>query len=260
MVVSRDISFREIQDCLVDFGDRAGWKFIEIRGGEDLIQGPSFSFFYNHTLDISQSAEQIFSKFSSSTRRNVKKSARDGVEVEICNTPESIKEFYRLNCLTRKKHGLPPQPYSFFEKLFTHVISKNHGLVVFASYGGQRISGRIYLHFGKNVIDKYAASDSKYQHLKPNNLIIWEAIKWYSGKGYKSLCLGRTSPENEGLRQFKVGFGAEQKIIKYYRYDLRKNKYIENHASASGFHNKVFRMMPTFLSRIMGEALYRHVG
>ncbi len=260
MVGSGDISFREIQDYFVEFGTRAGWKFIEIRGGGEFIHGPSFSSFYTHTLDISQSAEQIFSKFSSSTRRNVKKSARDGVEVEICNTPESIKEFYRLNCLTRKKHGLPPQPYDFFKKFFTHIISKNHGLVVLASYGGQPIAGRIYLHFGKKVIDKYAASDSTYQRLKPNNLIIWEAIKWYSGQGYKSLCLGRTEPGNTGLRQFKVGFGAEQKIIKYYRYNLKKNEYIESHESATGFYNKAFRMMPMFLSRKMGEVLYRHVG
>src|SRR4030066_163040 len=47
-------------------------------------------------------------------KRNIKKSEREGVEVKILNSLESLNEFYKLNCITRKKHGLPPQPYNFF--------------------------------------------------------------------------------------------------------------------------------------------------
>jgi len=33
-------------------------------------------------------------------------------------------EYYRLHCLTRKRHGLPPQPTGFFQKIQEHIIAK----------------------------------------------------------------------------------------------------------------------------------------
>ncbi|MCK4790639.1 MAG: hypothetical protein KAV87_43285 [Desulfobacteraceae bacterium] len=42
-----------------------------------------------------------------------------------------------MNGETRKMHGLPPQPYLFFEKVFEFMISKNMGLVVLAVHHGK---------------------------------------------------------------------------------------------------------------------------
>ena len=46
------------------------------------------------------------------------------LEMTICESFESIKDFYRLNCLTRRMHGLPPQPFSFFKKIHEHIICR----------------------------------------------------------------------------------------------------------------------------------------
>jgi len=140
------------------------------------------------------------------------------LKVEICNSVDSINKFYKLNCITRKRHGLPPQPSYFFKNIYKYIIAKDNGFVVLASYKGHNVAGAVFFHFGKNAIYKYGASNYTYQHLRPNNIIMWEAIKWYSLNGYSNLCFGITELEHNGLRQFKNNWGTEERIINYYKY------------------------------------------
>lgn len=253
---------RDVLDYLLEYGTQANWKCIEIRGGESLFRrlSPS-SFFFGHTLDLLQDEDKIFSNFRGSTRRNIKKALMEGIGVSICNSPESIREFYRLNCMTRKMHGIPPQPYYFFKKVYDYIISKDHGFVALASHKGKVIAGAVYFHFGKKAIYKYGASDRTYQHLRANNLVMWKAIRWYCQKGYESLCFGRTEPENEGLRHFKAGWGTEERVIKYYRYDLKKCIITNNRGHhVAGSYNKVFQNMPVPVLKMFGTLLYKYMG
>ena len=94
---------------------------------------PSFSSYLVHTLDLTPGGDALFKNLRDTTRRNIKKSLREGVTTAFHTSQESVASFYRLNCTTRKEHGLPPQPYSFFEKLHEHVISRNLGFVALAS-------------------------------------------------------------------------------------------------------------------------------
>jgi hypothetical protein len=89
---------------------------------------------------------------------------------------------------------------------------------------------------------------------------MWEAIRWYCKNGYSIFCFGRTAPENRGLLQFKSGWGTRQEILKYYKYDLRKEAYINDHSEISYFSRKVFNKMPVPLLRMIGTLLYKHVA
>jgi hypothetical protein len=42
------------------------------------------------------------------------------------------------------------------------------------------------------------------------------------------------------------------------KYDLRKNEFVTDKDKISGWHNRVFRALPVFASRLIGRALYRH--
>ncbi len=260
-IVTEDIHFQDILDYLVEYGKQAGWKYIEMRSLKNISENipPSLEY-YGHTLELSKDEDLIYSQLRSSTRRNIKKAIRDGVEIQMGNSPESMREFYRLNCMTRKMHGIPPQPWNFFRNIYDHVISENHGNVILASYKGVTIAGAIYFHFGKKALFKYGASDKRYQHLRANNLVMWEAIREYCNKGYKTFCFGRTEIENKGLRQFKNGWGASERIIRYYRYDFKKNHFVNGNSHVSGFHNKVFNKTPVPILKMIGSALSKHMG
>jgi len=260
-IVNGDIQFKDLLDYVIEYGKRRRWKSLEIRGGQNLFRSASPSSNYlGHVIDLGENEEEIFYGFKDSARRNIKKASREGVEVGIFNSLDSVKEFYRLNCLTRRDHGLPPQPYSFFKSIYQHVILKDHGFVVLASYQGKYIAGAVFFHFGKKSLYKYGASGRKHQHLRANNLVMWEAIKWYSQNGYKNLCFGRTEPENEGLRQFKSGWGTTEQQINYYRYDLKKGSFVPGSSKVTGFHNKIFRNIPIPILNRIGTIFYKHVG
>ncbi len=254
----------QLEDLLnhvIRYGKECNWTSLELRGRNNLLPLTSSSVTYlGHTLNLSKSEEEIFSSFRDSTKRNIKKAINNGVEVKIYNSLESIEEFCRLNCLTRKKHGIPPQPFYFFKKVFEHIILNQIGFIVLASYKNQYIAGAVFFHFGDTAIFKYGASDTKYHHLKPNNLIMWEAIKWYCQNGHKSFCFGRTEVDNKGLLQFKSGWGATEHHINYYKYDFKKETFVSVVSKLTGFHNKVFNKMPIPILNIIGNILYRHVG
>jgi lipid II:glycine glycyltransferase (peptidoglycan interpeptide bridge formation enzyme) len=165
-----------------------------------------------------------------------------------------------MNCETRKEHGLPPQPYLFFKKLHEHVLSRYLGFVALATHQGREIAGAVYLYSREKASYKYGASLRSAQHLRANNLLMWKAIQRCSEQGYKRFCFGRTELEHAGLRQFKAGWGAEEKIIDYYKYDLRKKQFIKSSGLGKGLHTEIYKRMPIVLSKMIGRVLYRHVG
>ena len=253
--------FQEVLDYVIQYGKKTGWKSLEIRDGNNFSKvTPIASYYYGHTLELSKNTERIFSNFRDSAKRNIRKADNEGVKVDISNSLEAIRKFYRLNCATRRKHGLPPQPYYFFKKVYEHIISQNHGFVALASYNKNDIAGAIYFHFGDRAIYKYGASDENYQNLRPNNLIMSEAIQWFSLNGYKSLSFGRTDPDNEGLRRFKKGWGTTESIIKYYKYDVVKGTFAHKSPQLTETQKKVFSKLPQFLLRATGSLLYKHIG
>jgi hypothetical protein len=252
-------SFKKLFQNAIEFGKTRGWRYLECRGGRNFFDGvPASLSFYGHSLDLVSSEEQLFGRLENSTRRAIRKAEKDGVTVEISQSLEAVKLFYSLQCKTRKKHGLPPQPFSFFSNIHKHILSWNLGIVAVASWRKTPIAASVYFHLGDRAIYKYGASDEKFQHLRGSNFVMWEAIKWYLQKGAKKLHLGRTSMANEGLRRFKLGWGASEEKIEYFKYDFRKKFFVAGSDKAFGWHNRIFQSLPNFVSRITGEMLYRH--
>jgi hypothetical protein len=255
-----ETTFQEVVNRITEYGKKAGWKYIEWKGGQTCFQGidPSQSY-YGHTIALVQEEREIFACFRDSTKRNIRKAIKEDVKVKISSSLESLKAFCRLNCITRKHHGLPPQPFLFFKKVFEHIISKNLGFVVIASHTKQVIAGAVYLVFGDKAIFKYGASDRNYHHLRANNLVMWKAIKWSAHNGFKSLQLGRTEPENQGLLQFKRGWGAREEIISYFKYDLGEASFAKSDSQYHMYTN-FLRKMPIPLLRAAGSLFYGHLG
>ncbi len=260
-LVSEHDQFQELLQKAVEYGKKAGWKYLELRGGEK-YRGTDEGFvdYATHSLELSRDVERQFHRFRDSTRRNIRKALKEGVKTKIATSQKAVKEFYRLNCMTRKEHGLPPQPYSFFEKVYEHIISRRLGIIVLATKGSKTIAGAIYFHFGKNVLYKYGASNRAYQHLRANNLVMWEAIKWYGKSGYNTLGFGRTEPQNKGLLQFKAGWGTEEKKMKYYHFDLGIRPCGKGKVNRHNRYNKIFRKIPAPLLMVIGNISYRHMG
>jgi hypothetical protein len=253
--------FQELFQAMITIGKRRSWKHLELRGGETFLQNEEpFEYFYGHVLDLTAGLKQLSAGLRDSTRRNIKKAEKLNIEISISATPQALDEFCRLNALTRREHGLPPQPRKFFDCVFEHIISRNRGFIALATMDKRVIAANVYFHAADKVIYKYGASDKSYQNLRANNLVMWDAVKWSCDHGFKSLCFGRTEPENEGLRQFKAGWGAREYRINYYKYDLEKQIFVKSAGSISPVFKKIFGKMPLPVLKMTGNVLYRHMG
>lgn len=261
-IITETKYFNIIIDYILSYGKNAQWKYFEIRGGnEHKVERDASATYYLHDIDLNGDESKIFSNLKSNIKRNIRKALREGVKVEIHHSLDAIKQFYRLNCITRKKHGIPPQPYNFFRNVFKYIISENKGFVVLATYNEIIIAGAIYFFLEKKAIYKYGASDDKYQHLRANNLVMWSAIKWFIENGYQSLSLGRTAPTNVGLIRFKEGWGTTKRELKYYTYNIKINH--QRQAVPRKINNMIsicLKKMPIFILKIIGRIVYRHIG
>jgi hypothetical protein len=260
-ILASEIGFDEVFKTITEYGRELRWDYFEFRGAQDFVPNviPS-SHYYGHTLYLDGDEKNIFNKFRGSTRRNIIKAEKEGVQVAIDQTMKSLQEYYRLHCMTRKQQGIPPQPFEFFKNVYDQIISKHLGFVVLASYAEKIIAGAVFIHIKEKAIYKFGASDKSFQHLRANNLIMWEAIRWYCRNGFRSFCFGRTEPGNRGLIQFKEGWLTETRVINYYRYDLSSNKYISKNENYKNYHNIVFGKMPISLLKLAGNLMYKHVG
>jgi hypothetical protein len=253
-------NLKDIFKSIIEYGKSAEWKHIDLRGGSEYFNGKSASAsFFEHFLNLSQKKEKIFSKFRNSTKRNIKRARKENVEIKIDNSRLAVEAFFQLHCGTRKHHGLPPQPRYFFQKIFERIIDQDKGFVALAYRQNKAIAGAVYFHFKNQAIYKYGASDRNHLNLRPNNLVMWKAIEWFAGNGFKSFSFGRTEPENKGLLQFKRGWGGKERTLSYYKYDLKKDSFVSNRSGVKSSYN-FLKMLPLPILKFTGNILYRHVG
>jgi len=253
-----EASFSSIFDEILHYGKDAGWKYLEMRGGAKHFNGAvPYGTYARHVLALHGGELELFKNFSSATRRNIRTAEKSGLRVAVSDFETDLDEYYRLHCRTRKRHGVPPQPRSFFKAIHRNVISKGKGFTVLARFQGRPVSGAVYFYSGRKAIYKFGASDLRYQHLRPANLVMWEAMKWFSNNGFDELCFGRTDLDNAGLVHFKSGWGAREETIHYYRYDFSRSTFVQR---LPAFRFPLLQRLPIPLLRLAGTLLYRHIG
>jgi lipid II:glycine glycyltransferase (peptidoglycan interpeptide bridge formation enzyme) len=223
---------------------------------EGLSSGDSH---FIHYLNLVDKPENIFKRFrKKGVQYCIKKAAKLGIDIKQSRELESLMTFYNLHLMTRKKHGVPIQPKKYFLKFWEHLICKRMGFVMLANYGGKAIAGAVFLHSNKSLIYKYGANDPAYMSLYATHALLWEAIQWGCRSGYHVMDWGKTEKSNQGLRNFKRGWGTYEKKIEYSYIGEFPKKY------TLGGNNKIgeyfIRKSPACVGRIIGAMLYKHVG
>lgn len=236
------------------------WQTLESRSNhlfEPTI--PVSTQFYEHQVILDEDPEKLFSRMKSSTRRNIRKAEQSEVTIKHLQSLDAVKTFYQLHSKTRKRHGMPIQPWNFFKNIWTHILSNNYGFISIAYHNTQAIASSVYFHFEKSALYKFGASDLSFQNVRPNDFIQWDAIKHFQSRGFKSLSLGRTDWGHEGLRRYKLGLGTEESIIQYHKYDFKKNTFIETdpEKEGTGFHLK---NAPIIALKMIGKFAYKHAA
>jgi len=212
-----------------------------------------------HMTCLVPDAEQVAGCFKGSVLRCIRQAEKAGVIIKWGRTWDDLRLFYGLHLLTRRRLGTPVQPLRFFQFLWKRLVSQGLGFVLLAYKDSQLLAGAVFLHWKRVLVYKYGASNPVYWHLRPNNLLFWDAIRWGCQHGYRLFDWGKTNPENEGLRQFKRSWGSDERLLRY--------SVLGDHPPAASakrygyrFLAPVIRRSPPWVCRALGELLYRHFG
>lgn len=197
-----------------------------------------------------------------SVRWAIGKSERDGVTARWAESAEDYAAFYEMFLQTRRRLAVPPYGFELFDAIRRRLQPGGRARLILGEHEGRAVSGMILFYFKDRVIEAYAASDDKALHLRPNNLILWEALRDACLRGYRVYDFGGTSPTNAGLLRFKLRWGGEETTLAT-TVLTRDGKQIfqrdEGGLLLRAFRT-AFRIMPTACSRRIGPYFTRKTG
>ena len=236
------------------------WSYFELRSHSIIpVDVPASESYYGHFLDLRIGPAALISNFSSSVQRAVRKAQRSGLSVSIQSSADAMAKFYKLHVRTRRRHGAPPQPQSFFTNIQHHLISAGLGFIVLVECQKGPIAAAMFFKLRRHAVYKFGASDERLQELRPNNLAMFEGIKHLADGGAETLHFGRTDKENEGLRRFKLSWGTREAEISYGKFNISADNWVGPRTRRSTLHNRIFRILPGSINKVAGAMLYPHL-
>lgn len=165
-------------------------------------------------LDLSPDREFLLKNIRKSTRYEIKKAQKAGVNVYSKKGGEALKGFYSLYCTMQKRQKFIPYPYERFEKEFQAFSPLKQQEIFFAEYKDKILASAIINFYGETAFYDHGASLLNHS-VSTSHLLQWEVIEYARKKGYRFYNLWGGIAPNErhpwwGITVFKKGFGGKQ--------------------------------------------------
>jgi CelD/BcsL family acetyltransferase involved in cellulose biosynthesis len=247
----------ELGDALAEL-QRSSELPLELRSpSEVVLDATPGERFHHHVLQLEPDITAVTRRFARpQALRGVRRAVREGLRAQVRTDRDALAVFYALHMATRRRLGVPTQPRRFIlglERMFDDGL----GFVLLVRPEHERaVAAAVFLTCDGVLTYKYGASDPGALAARPNNLLFMEAIRWGCERGYRRLDLGRTHWGQEGLRAFKLSWGAEERELRY----RHLGGAAPREARVGGALATLIRRSPPAASRLIGEVLYRHAG
>ena len=174
--------------------------------------------------------------------------------------PEDLVHiFYSLHRPNRACWAAPVEPRRFFRMLWESMIGGSTRLVLVAEASAQPVAAAVVLAWNGTMIGKFIASDEGAWAMRPNNLIVWHAVKAACERGCRWFDFGRMDAGNEGLRAYKRSWGAAEEPLVYGTLGLGPEP-APTRDGGRELLASVIRHGPLVVCRATGEALYRYAA
>lgn len=163
---------------------------------------------YTVWLDLTNSIDEIWmNQVSTQNRNTIRKCEKNGLFVEISDEYETFIEIYKQ---TMQK--VNADEFYFFDKNYFQQLQNNkHMLLLCVKKDNDIIAGAIFMAYGDFFHYHLAGSKKEYLKYSPNNLLLWEAIKYAKEHGYKKFHFGGglTDSIEDNLFRFKSRFSKQ---------------------------------------------------
>lgn len=206
--------------------------YIECRNFNDYSEyRPYFEkggFIYQPHLNFhvpTPNVELALQQLSTTKKRDVKISLKEGVEIAETKTGNDIKEFYQLlKDLYQTKIKTPLFPYEFFE----NIVCQPFGHLFVVKYQKEIIGGNLCVALDNKILYEWfvCGKDGSYKRIFPSTMATWAAIQFAAENGFEYFdMMGAGKPdESYGVREFKAKFGGN--LVEHGRFEMIFNKYL----------------------------------
>jgi lipid II:glycine glycyltransferase (peptidoglycan interpeptide bridge formation enzyme) len=167
-----------------------------------------------------------------------------------------LRDFYRLLVVTRRRHRIPPPPYTWFQNLITHL---GGALEIRLAYQKKSpVAAILTLRFRDVVYYKYGCSDVQFNRFGTMPWLLWNAIHAAKSGGATEFDLGRTDANDAGLLAFKNHWVPNPKQLVYWRFPAGDRAKLQMEGWKSRLAGLAFTKMPLGILEFAGNLLYRH--
>ncbi|HEY3557178.1 MAG TPA: peptidoglycan bridge formation glycyltransferase FemA/FemB family protein [Kribbella sp.] len=167
---------------------------------------------YNFELPLGGSEDDVLRGMNQLWRRNIKKAAKEGVEVTV---GEDLKAFHDLYVHTAARDRFTPRPLRYFETMFAALRAEDSIRLYLAHHQGDLVAGAVMMRVGARAWYSYGASATEKRDVRGSNACQWAMIRDALAAGCDVYSLRGITPtlnaedSHVGLIQFKVGTGGQ---------------------------------------------------
>lgn len=156
-------------------------------------------------LDIDKTDDELFKVFKTDCRNFIRQFERRGATLEIAEPNDEFAEEYynELKDVFAKQNLVPTYTSTKVKTLLRNLKDSNEVLCLrVKDPDGNKIATSIFFGFNNKFFFWGGASLRGTQHYRPNEYMIWTAIKYWRGRGVKTF-------DMVGVRDYKKKFGSE---------------------------------------------------
>ena len=213
-----------------------------------------------HGIDLTRPEDELWASLAGPARQNVRKALRHGVVVRAGRRLEDVHLFHRMHCHVRKtKYRLLAQPRAFFDNLHAEFACDERLIVLLAEIDGDPIAGILFIEWEDTLYYKFNASFD--QHLRPNDLLVWEGMRLGRQRGLARFDFGLSDAAQPGLVRYKRKFASKQRPISLLEWQPRENANPSSELAGRTLHRMTQLLtdptVPDEITRAAGDDLYR---
>ena len=153
---------------------------IEVRGARDPRRGKMSIASRIGRWIWSAPISAINAGFSRTVRSGIKRAVKDNIEIDRGTGADYLKRFFDLQLQTRRRLGVPPQPFKFFSTVHQKFSRDGDCEVWFATLDGRDQAGLVVLRNGDQLCCKWSARD-EHCHPGANHLLFAKMIDAHAG-------------------------------------------------------------------------------
>ena len=164
-------------------------------------------------IDLTPPEDALFGAMASACRRNIRKAAKSGVVVEeVTGDAAFADEFYdQLRDVFAKQNLVPTYSVERVRSLIRHLAPAGRILLLRArDADGRSIATAVLPWFHRTMYFWGGASYREHQHLRPNEALIWHALRWAKERGV-------TEFDFVGGNAYKAKYGTAEVAVPWVR-------------------------------------------